>query len=69
MSDLEVVGNLKNVAVLVDHEARSVILGTTPPIKFSVDHPYIQGTKLEQDARAALDRGSVVLKDEKSASS
>lgn len=27
---------------------------TDPPIKFSIEHPYIQGTKLEREARAAL---------------
>lgn len=50
----EIIGVLKGVAVLIDRETRSVILGTTPPIKFSIDHPYIQGTKLERDARRAL---------------
>ncbi len=53
---LEIIGELKNVKVLINREDRSVILGTTPPIKFSVDHPYIQGTKLERDARQALER-------------
>jgi hypothetical protein len=51
---IEVIGNLKNVKVLVNHEDRTVILATEPPIKFSIDHPYIQGTKLEREARAAL---------------
>jgi hypothetical protein len=50
----EIIGNLKNVAVLIDRETRTVILATEPPIKFSIDHPYIQGTKLEREARAAL---------------
>lgn len=50
----EIIGTLKDVAVLIDRESRSVILGTTPAIKFSIDHPYIQGTKLEREARAAL---------------
>lgn len=50
----EIIGELKNVKVLIDRETQSVILGTEPPIKFSIDHPYIQGTKLEREARAAL---------------
>ena len=50
----EIIGELKNVKVLIDRESRTVILGTEPPIKFSIDHPYIQGTKLERDARKAL---------------
>ena len=51
----EVIGGLENVAVMIDRDSRTVILGTEPPIKFSIDHPYIQGTKLERQARAALD--------------
>jgi hypothetical protein len=51
---LEIIGELLNVKVLIDRESRTVILGTEPPIKFSIDHPYIQGTKLEREARAAL---------------
>lgn len=51
----EIIGELKNVKVLIDRDSRSVILGTEPPIKFSIDHPYIQGTKLEREARTALD--------------
>jgi len=51
----EVIGELMNVKVLIDRNTRSVILGTVPAIKFSIDHPYIQGTKLERDARSALD--------------
>ena len=47
-------GELKNVKVLIDRETQSIILGTEPPIKFSINHPYIQGTKLERDARTAL---------------
>lgn len=50
----EIIGELKNVKVLIDRDSRSVILGTEPPIKFSIDHPYIQGTKMERDARRAL---------------
>lgn len=51
----EIIGSLKDVAVLIDREGRNVILGTEPPIVFSIDHPYIQGTKLEREAREALD--------------
>ncbi len=52
---VEVIGELQNVKVLIDRDNRTVILGTEPPIKFSIDHPYIQGTKMEREARAALD--------------
>lgn len=55
MSAPEIIGELKNVKVLIERESRSVILATEPPIKFSIDHPYIQGTKMERDARRALD--------------
>ena len=56
MSDkIEVIGELLKVQVLINRDDRTVILGTEPPIKFSIDHPYIQGTRLEKDARAALD--------------
>jgi hypothetical protein len=51
----EIIGELREVKVLIDRDSRTVILGTEPPIKFSIDHPYIQGTKLEREARAALD--------------
>ncbi len=50
----EIIGVLHEVAVLIDRDERNIILATTPPIKFSIDHPYIQGTKLERDARRAL---------------
>jgi hypothetical protein len=50
----EIIGELKNVKVMIDRESQSVILGTDPPLKFSIDHPYIQGTKLERQARIAL---------------
>lgn len=55
---LEILGELLVAKVLVDHAAREVILASDdmPSIKFGIDHPYIQGTKLERDARAALDR-------------
>ena len=52
---LEVIGRLHDVAIIINRDDRTVILGTEPPIKFSIDHPYIQGSKLERDARAALD--------------
>lgn len=51
---IERIGTLHDVAILIDRRSRSVILATDPPIKFSIDHPYIQGTKLEREARAAL---------------
>jgi hypothetical protein len=56
----EVIGNLYGVAVLIDRESRSVIISYPeymPSIKFSIDDPNIQGTKLERSARAALDNG------------
>lgn len=52
---IQVIGELLKVPVLINRDDRTVIFGTEPPIKFSIDHPYIQGTKLEKDARAALD--------------
>ena len=54
----EIIGYaMKDVKVMVERESRSVILAhpDLPPIKFSIDHPYIQGTKLEREARTALD--------------
>lgn len=56
MSDPEIIGNLLGAVVMIDRKTRSVILAhkDMPPIKFSIDHPYIQGTKIERDARAAL---------------
>lgn len=58
MSNTEIIGDLLGAKTLVDHETRSVIIAhpDMPPIKFSIDHPYIQGTKLEREARAALER-------------
>jgi hypothetical protein len=54
---MEIIGELRGTKVLIDRENRSVILAhdDMPPIKFSIDHPYIQGTKLERDARSAID--------------
>jgi hypothetical protein len=54
---LEVIGDLTGAKVMIDRDDRSVILAhpDMPPIRFSIDHPYIQGTKLEREARAALD--------------
>jgi hypothetical protein len=54
-NQIEIIGELLKVQVLINRDDRTVILGTEPPIKFSIDHPYIQGTKLEKDARAVLD--------------
>lgn len=53
----EIIGDLLGAKVLIDRDTRSVIIASDdiPPIKFSIDHPYIQGTKLERNARAALD--------------
>lgn len=59
MSRLEIIGDLIGAKVLVDFDSQEVILAgeDMPSIKFGIDHPYIQGTKLERDARAALLRG------------
>jgi hypothetical protein len=53
---ISVIGDLLGAKVLIDSESRCVFIAheDMPPIKFSIDHPYIQGTKLERDARAAL---------------
>lgn len=52
----EIIGELHGAKVLIDRESQSVIIAhdDMPPIKFSIEHPYIQGTKLERDARVAL---------------
>lgn len=62
---IEKIGELKDVAVMIDRKNKAVILGTEPPIKFSIDHPYIQGTKLEREARAALDCASITSSEQK----
>lgn len=61
MTQPEIIGELLKVKVLINRDDRTVILGTEPPIKFSIDHPYIQGTKLEKDARAALDADAEIV--------
>ena len=57
MAEPEVIGELNGAKVLLDRAGRMLILAhpDLAPIKFSIDHPYIQGTKLERQARAALD--------------
>jgi hypothetical protein len=56
---MEVIGELSGAKVLIDRGSQSVIIShpDMPAIKFSIEHPYIQGTKLERDARAALRQG------------
>jgi hypothetical protein len=56
-SEPEIIGDLHGVKVLIDRTTRSVYLAHTyfPPLKFSIDHPDIQGSRLERDARSALD--------------
>ncbi len=58
MSNLEIIGDLTGARVLVAHDTRSVIIAGEglPSITFPIDHPYIQGTRLEKEARDALDR-------------
>lgn len=58
MSQYEFIGYLADAQVLIDRESRSVVIVSSDisPIKFSIDHPYIQDTKLERDARAAFAR-------------
>lgn len=55
----EIIGILLTATVLIDKASRSVMLAHDDfgTIKFSIDHPYIQGTKLERDARKAIDHG------------
>ena len=57
VSDLEIIGDLHGAHVLISRETRHVYISHPyfPPIKFSIDHPYIQGSRLERDARAVLD--------------
>lgn len=57
----EIIGTLAGNNVLLDRESQSVIVDTTHPIKFHVDHPYIQGTVIERAAREALARREVSL--------
>lgn len=52
----EIIGTLAGNNVLLDRESKSVIVNTTHPIRFHVDHPYIQGTLIERVAREALAR-------------
>lgn len=53
---IEDIGELLGARVMVNHDNQTVIVAAEdmPPIKFSIDHPYIQGTKIEQRAREAL---------------
>jgi hypothetical protein len=54
--NIEDIGELKGARVMVNHDDQTVIIASRDltPIKFSIDHPYIQGTKIEEAARAAL---------------
>lgn len=63
MTELEIIGDLMGVKVLIDRSVRAVIIAAPDinPIKFSIDHPLIQGTKLERDARAALNATTPAL--------
>lgn len=60
MSTPEIIGLLHGAAVLIDRDTQSVMIAhdNFGTIKFSIDHPHIQGTKLERDARKALDMGN-----------
>ena len=51
------VGDMMGARVFADKETRLVRLLhiEMPPIDFSIDHPHIQGTKLERDVRAFMD--------------
>jgi hypothetical protein len=64
MADPEIIGELYGAVVMINRSDRTVILAhkDMPPVKFSIDHPYIQGTKLERDARAALDTQCVAAR-------
>ena len=57
MNEYEIIGELYGINVLIDRNTRTVFIAHPyfPTIKFSIDHPDIQGTRLERDARAALD--------------
>jgi len=67
MAEPEIIGILHGAKVLIDRSTQSVIIASDDinPIKFSIDHPYIQGTKLEREARAALALPSEQLGGEK----
>jgi hypothetical protein len=55
---VEVLGTLKDATVLIDRADNTLILSHPDmgSIKFSIDHPYLKGTKLERHARAFLDQ-------------
>lgn len=55
MTELETIGDLSG-KVMIDRAARAIILAVDGlnPIKFPIDHPLIQGTKLERAASTAL---------------
>lgn len=55
-----IIGNLHGYPVYVDDSlppGMIEIRAGENTMRFSVDHPYIQGTKLEEVARAALKAG------------
>ena len=54
--EIEIIGELIGAKVMIDRLTNQVIIAhpDMPAIKFSIEHPYLQGTKLERDARAAF---------------
>jgi hypothetical protein len=52
----EIIGDLKGAAVSINRIKRTVILSYDQNrVEVSIDHPYIQGTKLEREARTLAD--------------
>lgn len=56
MGEIEIIGDLIGAKVMIDRLTNMVIIAhpDMPAIKFSIEHPLIQGSKLEREARAAL---------------
>jgi hypothetical protein len=63
MPSPEIIGTLAGKNVTLDRDTKSLVIESERPIRFHIDHPYIQGTKLEREARAALRRSSSLMID------
>lgn len=50
------IGELFDEKVYLDVNTRDIHIG---PMRFSVDHPYVQGTKIQETALAILNEGQV----------
>lgn len=48
------IGELFGERVMLDRDSKTIVIEGDVPLRFSIDHPYIQGTKIETWARAML---------------